>query len=106
MIVAVNAARIRADTTHRELVVKRRLSGTARVAPGRVAAESAHRRPVWHRGRRCTLVKTCKVAGAVDDLSADDRELRRRIGDLVLRPRAIVPARYGHVGRLPAPHSS
>jgi hypothetical protein len=33
--------------------------------------------------------------------SADDRELRRRIGDLVLRAREIVPVGYDQVGELP-----
>jgi hypothetical protein len=43
MIVAVNAARIRTGTSHRELAAKRRLPCTAGVAPRSIAAEGALR---------------------------------------------------------------
>jgi predicted amidohydrolase YtcJ len=72
----------------------RGLSGAAGFAPGGVAAEAPNRRPVRHGRRRCRLVKSGKIAGAINHVAADDRQRGRDIGDLILGARKIVAVRY------------
>src|SRR5262245_26730253 len=83
MIMAVDAATIGTAAELRGLHPRR--PRRAFLCPGAVAAKTAHRRPVRHRRRRRRLVERSKIAGAIDDLAADDRQLAGGISDLGFR---------------------
>src|SRR5271169_2460689 len=100
MVMAMDVACIRAPAVHCELAVKRRLPGTARIAPSRIAAERANWRPVRHRGGRCGFVAASKITGGVDNPSTNNGQVGRRVGDLVLRAGEIVAIRHNQVGEL------
>src|SRR5262249_61493334 len=58
--------------------------------PCRIPAEGAYRRPVRHRWRRRGFIVLSKIAGRVDDFPADDGQVRRRVGDLIVRTGEVV----------------
>src|SRR3981189_2406695 len=75
VIMAMDAASIRAAATHCELATSLALPGTALVTPSRVTAEAAYGRPIRHRGRQRSFVQTRKVTRAENDVPADDGEV-------------------------------
>src|SRR6185503_18125993 len=68
----------------------RRRPGWLAIGRGGVTAEAAHRRPIRHSRWRRGLVHTRELAGAVDDLAADDGEGRGDVGDLALGAGEVV----------------
>src|SRR5271156_5152024 len=100
MVMAMDVACIRAPAVHRELALKRRLPGTARIAPSRIAAERANWRPVRHRWGRYGLVMASKVTGRVDNPSTNDGQVGCCVGDVVLRAGEIIAVRHDEVGEL------
>src|SRR5262245_21805710 len=98
MIVTVDAAAIGAAAELRCLHPRR--ARRAFLCPGAVAAKAAYRRPVWHRRRRRRLVERSKIAGAVDDPAADDRQLAGDIRDLGLRAAEVIAVRHDQIGEL------
>src|SRR5262249_17464281 len=68
--------------------------------PGPIAAEGTHRRPVRHCRWRSTFIVSGKIAGGVDNFSADDGEIGSRVGDLVLRAGEVVTVGDDHVREL------
>src|SRR5271167_1855161 len=100
VIVAMNAAGVRAATGHSQLAIECRLAGTIRVAPGAIASEGADRRPIRHRWRQLSLIQGSKVPDAVDNLAADNGEKRCRVRNLILSAGEIVPVRNHQVGEL------
>ena len=53
------------------------------LSPVAVSAETAHRRPVRHRGGRRIIIERLKVARTIDDASTYHREIAGDIGNLV-----------------------
>src|SRR6266404_4748571 len=100
MVVAVDAAMVGATAGGGKRPPCHGLSGGAGVAPGGIAAEATNRRPVRHGRRRCGLIESGEVAGAIDHLAADDRERSGDVGDLVLGTGKVVAVGNDQVGEL------
>src|SRR5262249_27020134 len=100
VIVAVDAAMVRATAGGSERPSYHGLSGATGVAPGGVAAEAPNRRPVGHGGRRCGLGEGREVTGSINHLAADDRQRSINVGDLILGTRKIVPVGDDQIGEL------
>src|ERR1700719_2375262 len=98
MVMAMNAACPRTAATCRGLAVKRFLL-SSRCRPGAIPAEGPYRRPIRH-CRRWRLVIAGKLAGAVDHVASDHRQIRLYIGDLVLAAGKVVAVRHDEIGEL------
>src|ERR1700730_9935677 len=70
------------------------------IVPGRVPAETAYRRPIRHGRWRRRLVQMREFSGPVDDLAADDGEVRCDIRDLGLGAGEIVAVGNDEIGQL------
>src|SRR6266852_7970632 len=97
VIVAVDAAGAGAAARVIELPAVH--SFAALLAPGSVAAEAAHRRPVRHRRRRRS-VEAREDAGRITDPAADDRQLGDGVGYFALGAREVVAVGHDQVGEL------
>src|SRR3954465_1202225 len=71
----------------------------AMLAPGSVAAEAAHWRPIRHR-RRWRGVEARENAGGIDDPAADNRQLGDGVGYFALGAREIVAVGHDQVSEL------
>src|SRR5262245_13273379 len=98
MIMTMDAAAIDAAAELRCLHPRR--ARRTFLCPGAVAAKTAHRRPVRHRRRRRRLVERSKIAGAIDDLAADDRQLTGDICDRGFWAGEVIAVRHDQVGEL------
>ena len=78
----------------------RSLLRSGAVAPGGIAAKASNWGPVWHRGRRRRLVEGREFTSAIHHLAADNRQLGRNIGDLILRTGEVVAVGNDQVGEL------
>jgi hypothetical protein len=76
----------------------RSLLRSGAVAPGGIAAKASNRGPVRHRGRRRRLVEGREFTSAIHHLAADNRQLGRNIGDLILRTGEVVAVGNDQVG--------
>src|SRR5271170_4327348 len=90
MIVSMDAAMVRATAGGGKRPPGRCLSRTGAVAPGGIPAKPPNRRPVGHGRRRRCLVHGGKVPSSINHLAADDRQLGRNAGNLVLGTGEIV----------------
>ena len=97
---AMNVATVRAAAAHGRRATKRRFFCAVGIGPRRIAAEGAHWRPVGHRRRGSAFIISGKVAGSVDDLSADDGQFGRRFSDLVFRTGEVVTVRNDQIRKL------
>ena len=72
----------------------------APVSPRAIAAETAHRRPIRHRGRR-RGVEPREDARCINDSAADDRQLGDDVSNCAFGAREIIPVGDDQVGQLP-----
>src|SRR2546428_1307184 len=70
------------------------------IGPRAVTTEAAHWRPIGHGGRRRGLIKLREFSGTVDDLAADDGEVRGDVRDLGLRAGGVVAVGNEEIGQL------
>ena len=84
MIVAMDAAMIRAAAGGGKRPPGRCLCRTGAVAPGGIPAKPPDGRPIGHRGRWPGFVEGGKVPGAIHHVATDDCQVSRDAGDLVL----------------------